>query len=82
MDVGTQVDNFTLIDQDDTSVSLDDYKGKWVVLYFYPKDDTPDCTIEANEFSAQQESFVVVSAIILGVSPDSAQSHTKFCQKI
>jgi len=62
-------------------VSLGDYRGKWVVLYFYPKDDTPGCTTEALDFTARKAEFGKLNAVILGVSPDSEKSHCKFTEK-
>ncbi|HPA73500.1 MAG TPA: peroxiredoxin, partial [Spirochaetota bacterium] len=62
-------------------VSLADYKGKWVVLYFYPKDDTPGCTTEALDFTARKAEFEKLNAVILGVSPDSEKSHCTFAEK-
>ncbi len=72
---------FSLPDQDGVVHSLSDYKGKWVVLYFYPKDDTPGCTKEACTFRDLQETFNKKNAVIFGVSKDSVESHKKFSQK-
>jgi thioredoxin-dependent peroxiredoxin len=63
------------------SVSLNDYKGKWVVLYFYPKDFTSGCTLEAHNFQRDLNKFQQAGAVILGVSVDSAESHKSFCAK-
>jgi peroxiredoxin Q/BCP len=63
------------------SVSLSDYKGKWVVLYFYPKDFTSGCTLEAHNFQRDLSKFEQAGAVILGVSVDSADSHKSFCAK-
>lgn len=71
----------SLKDGDGNTVKLSDFKGKYVVLYFYPKDDTPGCTIEAKEFQASLKSFEKAGAVVLGVSPDSSQSHCKFADK-
>jgi len=60
---------------------LKDYRGKWVVLYFYPKDFTSGCTVEAHNFQRDQPDFAKRNAVILGVSVDSAESHRKFCAK-
>ena len=79
--VGKRAPAFKLKNKDGRTVSLSDYKGKWVVLYFYPKDDTSGCTKEAIEFSGLKKDFERESAVILGVSPDSAQSHEKFATK-
>ncbi len=65
----------------DKEVSLSDFKGKWVVLYFYPKDNTPGCTIEAIDFSSLKKDFEKFNAVVLGVSPDSVESHCKFIEK-
>ena len=74
--------DFTSVNQDDQSVSLSQFKGKQnVVLYFYPKDDTPGCTIEANEFSALVEEFTGADTVVIGVSKDSCEKHRKFIGK-
>lgn len=78
---GTAAPNFTLPSQDNTPISLDQYKGKWVVLYFYPKDMTKGCTIEAHNFQRDLEKFKAANAVVLGVSLDTAQSHQTFCTK-
>ena len=72
---------FTLFDQSNTPVSLAQFKGKWVVIYFYPKDDTPGCTREGIGFSERKHEFESKNAVILGVSKDSTASHLSFCQK-
>lgn len=73
---------FSTPDQNDERVSLADFAGKKnVVLFFYPKDDTPGCTIEANEFTALAEEFAVQDTVILGVSKDDGQSHQAFIEK-
>jgi peroxiredoxin Q/BCP len=64
-----------------SGVSLEDYHGRWVVLYFYPKDNTPGCTVEAQEFSALKDQFTELNAVILGLSPDSIKSHQNFTGK-
>jgi peroxiredoxin Q/BCP len=79
--VGAKAPAFTLPDQDDKSVKLADYKGSWVVLYFYPKDDTPGCTTEACDFTAGLKDFEKLDAVVLGCSRDSAESHRKFIAK-
>ena len=79
--VGKKAPAFSLPDQDGKKTSLSDFAGKWVVLYFYPKDDTPGCTIEACEFSAGIKGFAGLDATVLGVSPDSPESHRKFIAK-
>jgi len=78
---GQMAPTFTLPSQDGTQVSLDSFKGKWVVLYFYPKDMTPGCTKEAHNFQADQEKYTKENAVILGVSAQSADSHKEFCTK-
>lgn len=78
---GTKAPNFTLKSQEGKSVSLTDFKGKWVVLYFYPKDMTVGCTIEAHNFQADQPKYDKLNAAIVGVSVDSVDSHVEFCTK-
>ncbi|MDE6885521.1 MAG: thioredoxin-dependent thiol peroxidase [Helicobacteraceae bacterium] len=72
---------FSAKNQNDEKVSLNDFKDKFIVLYFYPKDMTKGCTIEANEFSSLFDEFEKLNAIIIGVSPDSINSHQKFIKK-
>jgi peroxiredoxin Q/BCP len=79
--VGQPAPDFTLPSAEGGSVSLKDYKGKWVVLYFYPKDFTSGCTLEAHNFERDLAEYQNQSAIILGVSADTAQSHKDFCAK-
>jgi thioredoxin-dependent peroxiredoxin len=78
---GDKAPNFTLPSQDGSSISLDHYRGKWVVLYFYPKDFTQGCTIEAHNFQRDEAQYQAKSAVILGVSLDSSDSHKEFCTK-
>lgn len=78
---GSAAPEFTLASQDGSNVSLKDYRGKWVVLYFYPKDFTSGCTIEAHNFQRDHAEFEKRNAVIIGVSVDSAESHQKFCAK-
>ncbi len=78
---GSIAPNFCLPDQDENKVCLEDFKGKWVILYFYPRDNTPGCTKEAIEFSEHFEEFSKLDAVILGVSADSTKSHKKFIDK-
>ncbi|MBI1883036.1 MAG: thioredoxin-dependent thiol peroxidase [Chlamydiae bacterium] len=78
--VGALAPEFSLLDQDEKKVSLKDFKGKWVILYFYPKDNTPGCTREAIGFTEDLGVFKKLSAVILGVSPDSSQSHCNFIE--
>jgi peroxiredoxin Q/BCP len=79
--VGQQAPTFTLPSQDGSQISLDSFKGKWVVLYFYPKDMTTGCTIEAHNFQRDQDKFTKDNAVIVGVSVDSTDSHKQFCTK-
>ena len=78
---GRKAPDFSLPSQDGSMVSLKDYRGKWVVLYFYPKDMTPGCTREAHNFQADQSKYAQRNAVVLGVSLDSVDSHKKFCAK-
>jgi thioredoxin-dependent peroxiredoxin len=78
---GQSAPDFSTPDQNGNSVTLDDFSGKWVVLYFYPKDDTPGCTTEAKDFTELYQDFSTLDATILGVSPDSGKSHCKFIDK-
>ena len=79
--VGDTAPNFTLPAQNGSTISLQDFRGKNVVLYFYPKDDTPGCTAESCAFRDQYEVFKSAGAEIVGVSADSAESHQKFAAK-
>jgi thioredoxin-dependent peroxiredoxin len=79
--VGTPAPDFTLPNQEGTKVSLHDFKGKWVVLYFYPKDMTPGCTVEAHNFQTDLAQYDAKNAVILGVSADNVDSHKEFCAK-
>jgi len=76
---GAKAPAFTLPSQDGTPVSLSDYRGKWVVLYFYPKDKSSGCTIQAHEYQNNLSKFEEHHAVVLGVSLDSAESHKSFC---
>ncbi|HXX45126.1 MAG TPA: peroxiredoxin [Candidatus Acidoferrales bacterium] len=78
---GTMAPDFTLPSQEGTPVSLRSYRGKWVVLYFYPKDQTPGCTIEAHAFQKDQDQYTAKNAVILGVSVDTVESHKEWCAK-
>ncbi len=73
--------DFCLKDQNDKKVCLSDFKGRWVVLYFYVRDDTPGCTIQAKDFTKDLKEFEKLNAVVLGVSPDSVESHKKFVKK-
>ena len=79
--VGQTAPTFTLPSQDGNQVSLDSFRGKWVVLYFYPKDMTQGCTIEAHNFQRDQAKFDAANAVIVGVSVDTPDSHKQFCTK-
>lgn len=72
---------FSASDQDGNQVHLTDFYGQWVILYFYPKDDTPGCTVEAKDFSELSQDISKLNAKILGVSPDSMKSHCQFINK-
>ncbi|AFZ37881.1 Peroxiredoxin [Stanieria cyanosphaera PCC 7437] len=80
-EIGQSAPNFTAKDQNGNLISLQDFANQWLVLYFYPKDNTPGCTSEAKEFSAYQNQFDQLNAKIVGVSPDSEISHGKFIDK-
>lgn len=79
--VGSTAPAFTLPSQTDAKVSLTDYKGKYVVLYFYPKDQTSGCTIEAHNFERDTAKYAALNAVVLGVSLDTVESHKTFCTK-
>ena len=81
LEVGTKAPQFTLADKDGNNVSLADFKGRKVILYFYPKDNTPGCTKQACAFAANFEKFKEIDAVVIGISKDSVQSHVKFAQK-
>ena len=79
--VGAAAPGFNLTTNEGKQVSLSDFKGKWVVLYFYPKDFTQGCTIEARNFQRDIAKYQAANAVILGVSVDNAESHKEFCAK-
>jgi len=81
LEVGMKAPEFTLSDKDGTTVSLSDFLGKKVVLYFYPKDNTPGCTRQACAFAAAYEGFKSRDVVVIGISKDSVASHLKFAQK-
>jgi thioredoxin-dependent peroxiredoxin len=81
LQVGATAPDFSLPSQEDTAISLSQYKGKWVVLYFYPKDMTPGCSIEANNFERDLPKYDALNAVVLGVSFDTVESHKTFCSK-
>ena len=80
-EVGKPAPEFSLATGDGSQVSLKDYRGKWIVLYFYPKDFTSGCTMEAHNFQRDLSKYEQTGAVILGVSVDTAQSHKDFCAK-
>lgn len=73
--------NFSLPNQDGETLRLSDYAGKWLVVYFYPKDDTPGCTIQGKSFTATKSDFEAAGITVLGVSADDVASHKSFCNK-
>src|ERR1022692_3531706 len=79
--VGSPAPDFTLNSQEGKPVSLHDFKGKWVVLYFYPKDFTSGCTVEAHNFQRDVDKYTAKNAAIVGVSVDDVNSHKSFCTK-
>ncbi|HVF23655.1 MAG TPA: peroxiredoxin [Pyrinomonadaceae bacterium] len=79
--VGAPAPTFKLVNNEGKEVSLNDFKGKWVVLYFYPKDFTSGCTLEARNFQRDLAKYDAANAVILGVSVDTAESHKEFCTK-
>ena len=81
LETGTKAPEFTLPDKDGNSVSLSDFAGKKVVLYFYPRDNTPGCTRQACAFAGAFEEFKKIDAVVIGVSKDSVASHQKFAEK-
>lgn len=81
LEVGTRAPQFTLADQDGKDVSLSDFLGKKVVLYFYPKDNTPGCTRQACAFRENYEAFQAKNTVVIGISKDSSPSHRRFAEK-
>ncbi|MHA6252698.1 thioredoxin-dependent thiol peroxidase [Oceanobacillus sp. CAU 1775] len=81
VEIGKEVKDFTLPNQAGEKISLSDYKGKYVVLYFYPKDMTPGCTTQACDFRDNHQKFTDIDAVILGVSSDPVERHQKFIDK-
>jgi thioredoxin-dependent peroxiredoxin len=79
--VGAKAPGFTLNSQDGTPTSLHEFRGKWVVLYFYPKDFTTGCTIEAHSFQTDIDQYAKINAVVIGVSVDTSDSHKDFCAK-
>ena len=78
---GQAAPTFSLVDQNGKKHQLADYKGKWVVVYFYPKDNTPGCTLEAQDFRDRHKAFAKAGTAVVGVSRDSVKSHEGFCAK-
>ena len=81
LEIGTKAPEFTLPDKDGNAVSLTDFAGKKVVLYFYPKDNTPGCTRQACAFAGAYQEFKKINAVVIGISKDSVASHQKFAEK-
>ena len=81
LEVATQTPDFCLANQDEEEICFRDIKGKWIILYFYPKDNTPGCTTQACGFTEALPDFTALDAIILGVSPDSPKKHRNFIEK-
>ena len=81
LEIGMKAPEFTLSDQDGNAVSLSDFAGKKIVLYFYPKDNTPGCTRQACAFAGAYEGFKAKDVVVIGISKDSIASHQKFAQK-
>ena len=81
LEIGNKAPDFTLTDKDGRSVSLSDFRGKKVVLYFYPKDNTPGCSRQACAFAGAYEGFRAKNVEVIGISKDSVASHTKFAEK-
>ncbi|WP_138505968.1 thioredoxin-dependent thiol peroxidase [Nostoc sp. PA-18-2419] len=79
--IGQPAPDLSTPDENDNPVTLSNFKGQWIVLYFYPKDDTPGCTTEAKDFTELYQDFSALEAKILGVSPDLSKSHCKFISK-
>jgi peroxiredoxin Q/BCP len=81
VEVGKRFVDFNLKNQDGQAVNLDDFAGKWLVLYVYPKDDTPGCTIQGKSFTASKQDFDDAGIAVVGVSADDVESHKNFCNK-
>ena len=79
--IGDTIPDFCLPNQDEEEICFRDIKGRWIVLYFYPKDNTPGCTTEACDFTEALPDFTALEAIVLGVSPDSPKKHRNFIEK-
>jgi peroxiredoxin Q/BCP len=81
LEEGKRFVDFKLKNQDGETVTLDDFKGKWLVVYVYPKDDTPGCTIQGKSFTASKQDFDDANIAVVGVSEDDVDSHKSFCNK-
>ncbi|WP_437314284.1 MULTISPECIES: peroxiredoxin [unclassified Sorangium] len=81
VEIGKPFPRFALPNQDGKTVKLEDFAGKWLVVYFYPKDDTPGCTIQGKSFTASKEDFDKANVAVVGVSEDDVASHKSFCDK-
>ena len=81
LEAGQEFPNFSLQNQDGKTVSLKDFANKWLVVYVYPKDDTPGCTIQGKSFTATKEEFDAANISVVGVSEDDVESHKNFCNK-
>jgi peroxiredoxin Q/BCP len=81
IEAGGQFPNFSLPNQDGKTVNLSDFSGKWLVVYFYPKDDTPGCTVQGKSFTATKNDFDAAGISVVGVSQDDVASHKNFCDK-
>ncbi len=81
LQAGSPFPNFSLPNQDGKNVSLNDFRGSWLVVYFYPKDDTPGCTIQGKSFTATKADFDAAGGKVIGVSQDDVASHKDFCNK-
>src|SRR6476646_7267533 len=81
IDAGQKLPSFELPNQDGNLRSLRDYAGKWLVLYIYPQDDTPGCTVQGKSFTATKADYDAAGAVVVGLSPDDVKSHKDFCNK-
>src|SRR3977135_127540 len=81
VEIGQHFADFSLQNQDGKTVTLDDFAGKWLALYVYPKDDTPGCTIQGKSFTATKQEFDDANIAVVGVSADDVESHKNFCNK-
>lgn len=81
LEIGNSAPSFRAVDSQSTEFALADFKGKYVVVYFYPKDNTPGCTLEAQDFSELLEEFNTLDCVVIGISPDTPKSHQNFITK-